>query len=344
MKTRNHLLDFCKVLICIGVIIVHFPFVSPAGPMIATLGTSGVAIFYMISGYGCYAGEEVDNSKAILRRTKRITIITLIAIVAYFLFALIEAAINSKIYSTDAFSYLWEQFRNPWLYPRAILLGDFEFIHADHLWYLVGMIYAYLIMVLVEKFRLRKLLVILMPFLVLLRIGMETYTNSYGADWHMSGNALVGALPMMALGYFIHMKEEKITKINKWLLFSLLIISFAAMFLTAIFKINDQIDISQIFKVSTATLVFIACLKYGTVMKDNFFSRFGAYASLYVYISHFMIGYILTWIFSLNEFPEDFFYTWLPWIVVLASFVLSYIYMEFKFLVTKHRFSFQKPA
>lgn len=188
----------------------------------------------------------------------------------------------------------------------------------------MALIYAYLFMYLIEKKSLRKLVLILLPFLVLLRICMETYTNSTGADWHLAGNAIAGAIPMVSLGYFIHIKELDVVKVGGRLWFSLLALSYALMFISVNYRFMG-LDISQVFKVSTALLSFICCIKYKGVLREGFFTRLGKETSLYIYIYHFLIGVALRDIFIRFGAADSFITTFFPWIVVLLSVAVSYV-------------------
>lgn len=319
MNKRNDFLDLFKLVLATGVIFVHFQFEGPLGNFLASLGTMGVIVFFLISGYSCYKNEESDNSKTILRRTKRILHLTLVAFAIYLIFTIIEQAVLGTL-GEWANTYL----TNPWLYVRIIFLGDFEFIHGDHLWFMVALLYGYLIMYFVEKHKLRKLVCIATPLLVLLRIVIETYTNSFGADWHISGNVIVGALPMLALGYYIHMKEKTLLKLGGEYYIALMIISYFLMY----YSVNNKfygLDISQIFKVSTATLSFLWCLSYPNIIKANIFSSFGRWGSLYIYIFHYLIGVLIKDILLANGFDDSFLYTYFSWIVVIVSFLFAAI-------------------
>lgn len=319
-----------KLVLAIGVVFVHFPYPGVIGNCLSSIGTSGVIVFFLISGYACYKDEENSNGTSILRRTKRTALITGLSVLIYLLFTIIEQLCYGTIGDWAA------KFTDPWLFPRMIVLGDFEFIHADHLWFLVGLLYGYLIMYVIERFKLRKLALILTPFLVLLRIAMETITNSMGLDWHLSGNFLVGALPMLLLGYCIHIKEEELLKIEGGVYIGLTLSSLILLFLFVNFKVFDT-DISQVFKILTASLIFLTCLKYPRCLKDNPFSRFGREGSLYIYIDHYLIGVLLTDIFVAIGMDNNFRSYALPFIVLGASLLISYLIYLGKLLVLKKR-------
>lgn len=323
-RGRNNVLDLVKVIIAVGVVFVHFPMSGPLGKMIATLGTSGVILFFMISGYAAYKGEDIDNSPAIWRRIKRTGITALIAIVAYILFSIIICLATNTF---DQWLLLWGY---PLFYLRMVFLGDFDAFGGDALWFMVALFYAYFPFLLFERFKLRKLALALLPFLLILKIGMETYTNSVYADWHWAGNALVGALPAMLLGYWVHIKEEQLLKASLWSLLCGLLISTTLMFVTANVWVYG-LDVSQVFKISTALLGFLCCLKAKDALPDNPISSFGAEGTLFVYLTHQMIGVSLQmFVFADESFGSDFHGYALPWIVALSAIVVAFIFSLIK--------------
>lgn len=316
MDKRNSLLDSLKCILAIGVVFVHFPLGGILGKVLASIGQMGVIVFFIISGYAAY-GEGENNSSRIIVRFKRAVRLTVVSVLAYLAFTAVEKLI------WGGFSQWVSRFTDPLLYPEMIFVGIFDFIHADHLWFMVALVYGYLFLYVIEKHRLEKLVCFLLPFLLLLRICMETYTNSFGANWHLSGNAIVGAIPVMSLGYVIHIKKETLFRINGGPCALLTLVSYALMFVT----INTRIcglDLSQIFKISTATLSFIfVCSRNGAV-KENVLSKIGRAASLYIYIFHFLIGTALRDILSLTSLSDTFYSTVFPWLVVIVSVSAAY--------------------
>ena len=79
MNKRNHFLDFWKYIAAIGVILVHIPFPGPIGKSLAAAGSGGVCLFAVISGYACF-GDSKEASEKILRRLKRISLITAVTL------------------------------------------------------------------------------------------------------------------------------------------------------------------------------------------------------------------------------------------------------------------------
>jgi hypothetical protein len=185
---------------------------------------------------------------------------------------------------------------NPITYIRLLILGDLDFISCGHLWYMVAMLYGYLILYCMEKYRLRKIFYIALPFLLLLRVSMETYTNSFNHfswfDWHFSGNFIVGALPIMVLGNYICHREEKILKIGAKVFIPCATVLMSLVFLSVNVKIFGM-DCSQIFKIAAAAMFFVICLTI-TLKKPVFaLGNIGRDLSLHIYMWHLLAGALI---------------------------------------------------
>ena len=278
MDRRNYFWDFWKFIAAIGVILVHAPLPGNLGKCLEAVGTWGVSFFFLISGYACF-GPSRETSGKILKRLRRNGIITAIAVAVYFLFTYL-------VYRGDPGQMLlWKiSLRKPVTYVRMILLGDFEFIYGTALWFMVALLYGYLVFYVLVRFGLKKVIYVLLPLFLILRIAVDMRISYTNCDWHWSGNALVGALPMMLLGYVIADNKDKLLKIPTWVLISGSLISAGALFVTSCVKVGGQ-DISTPFKILCASLVFILGIKkpgWYIVKPISFFGERG----LSLYLSH----------------------------------------------------------
>ena len=325
---RNYLLDFFKGVAAFGVVLVHFQFPDITGKVLCSVGVAGVILFYLISGYFAYSDDDEKACRNLLKRFKRNLIITLTAVLVYFIFALVREII------AGSFGEWIMKFTDPVLYFRMFVMGDFEVIHGDPLWFMPALLYAYLILYCVHKFRLKKAAYIAMPFLLLLRIGMETYTNSFGADWHLSGNFIVGALPVMLLGHFIASRKDKFTSKPVSVTAVCCILSTLLMFVFVNVKIGD-FDISQPFKIWCALSVFILALKLPEKKVCAPIGVLGDRYSLYIYLWHFLIGVIIKDILIANNAPEWVIDWCLPVIVIIVSTAVSAAIYHIKGAVRK---------
>lgn len=313
---RNCLLDFFKGIAAFGVVLVHFQFPGIPGSILCSAGVAGVILFYLISGYFAYSDDDKKACTVLMKRFKRNFVITAAAVLIYFVFSLVRESIMGN------FNEWITKFADPVLYLRMLILGDFEVIHGDPLWFMPALLYAYLILYLIHKFKLKKAAYIALPLLLLLRIGMETYTNSFGADWHLSGNFLVGALPVMILGHFIAEHKEKFTSKPVTVIAVCCLFSTLLMFVFVNVK-PSGLDISQPFKILCAFCVFILALKLPEKKVCAPIGFIGSRYSLHIYLWHFLIGTIIKDILIANNAPDPVISFLLPIAVIIVATAVS---------------------
>lgn len=283
---RNRLTDFVKGIAAFGVVLVHFPFPGVLGKTLGAVGVCGVVFFFLVSGYYAYDRDDDAACRKLLKRFKRNLLITLAALAVYLVFTVIEQLISGTFGAWIA------NFKNPWLLVRMILLGDFEVIHGDPLWFMPALLYSYLILYLLHRRRISKYAYIFLPLLLLLRIGTETYTNTFGADWHLSGNFLAGGLPIVLLGHFIASQKQIFARIPLYLTVPFTVFSALLMFITVNVSVFG-LDVSQIFKIWCAVEVFLLTLRLPEKAGIPAVGRIGDRYSLYIYLSHYLIGVLL---------------------------------------------------
>ncbi len=332
-EQRNGIIDFWKFIFAIGVILVHIPLPGVWGNIGTAVGVCGVGFFYIISGYACYGPDKNVMCSKIMKRFRRNGIITIIAVAVYFLFAIIMA----KFFGTRQEVLLFKQYlRNPMSYVRMILLGDFEYIYGSALWFMVALLYCYLIFYVIVRFELKKLVYVLTPILLLVRIVVDSYVNSFPVSWHISANVIVGALPMMLLGYVIADKKESLCKISNPVLIVSCIVSAALMFLAVNFKVG-RIDISQPFKILCGASIFVCGIKNQGRHILKPIEKLGREDSLYIYLCHFIIIVLLSaWIYSFY-YNEKILSWQLPLLVIIVSILAARVISLIVRAMTRHR-------
>ena len=285
VTTRNYSIDCWKLIAAIGVIFVHVPLDGALGNILTSIGICGVAFFYIISGYACY-GDKEEVCPKIRKRLLRNGIITLITVVIYMLFCILQKKQNHE--------YNWwiRQFRQPQTWLRMLFLGDFEMMYGSHLWFMIALLWSYVIFYFIARFNLKKAACIVCPVFLIIRFIVDSYVNSFNADWHLSGNLIVGALPVMLLGYLIADKKERLMQLTDFVLIISTVLLAAAMFVTVNFRIG-KIDISQIFKTFCAASLFLLCLKRPSPRFASIPAKLGREDSLYIYLFHFLMIVIL---------------------------------------------------
>ena len=325
MGKRNYFLDFWKFIAAIGVILVHVPFKGTIGTILTCVGIWGVGFFAIISGYAC-CGDSKTMSKKIMKRFIRNGIITVLAVAIYMVF-------SYYAYKSENLLILWQlELKKPMTIVKMIFVGDFEFFYGSPLWYMVALLYSYLIFFVLVRFNLKKVIYVLLPIFAVARIVVDSYVNSFGANWHYSGNALIGVLPMMLLGYVIADNKEKLMKIPTWVLILGSILTATAMFTFVCIKVG-KIDISQPFKMLCASFVLLLGVK-----KPNWYiikpvAYLGREDSLFIYLFHFIILYVMSTF--MYTYPKAVRYAdWqLPLLVIAVSVVFARLLATIVFLV-----------
>ena len=214
------------------------------------------------------------------------------------------------------------QFKKPMTYVNMIFVGDLEFFYGSALWYIIGLLWCYVIFYILLKINRKKVFYILLPVFLILRIVVDTYVNSYGANWHYSGNALVGVLPMMLLGYVIADKKDTLMKIPTWVLILSAVVSASAMFLSVCYDVAG-LNISQVFKIICATFVFLIGIKKPDWYVIKPLAFLGREDSLYIYLCHFMIYVgLATYMYS-KMVPERIIEKQLTFAVIIGSVIVA---------------------
>ena len=313
---RNYTMDMLKAIFAFAVILVHFPYPGTIGTIFSTIGVSGVIFFFLISGYYAYDEDDSKASSNIMRRFKRNLIITLTVILIYALFTIIESLISGE------FNGFIDNFKNPWLFPRILLLGDFSFIHCDAIWFMNNLLISYLVLYLLHKFKITKYAYYILPILILARIGVEIYVNTYDKDWHLTSFFLTSGLPIMLLGHFIGSHKNLFLKSSIKLDIILFILSVILTFTFVFVRVWD-FEISQIFKIWCMFELFIITLKIPGKRNYPVIGTIGNKYSMYIYLFHLLIGWLILDVSYLLSSPKWMYDYIIPTLVLIFGTLIS---------------------
>lgn len=310
---RNRCLDFFKGIAALGVIFVHISFPGAFGKCMSTVGSCGVMLFFLISGYHAFGTRE-EMCPKLMKRFRRNLLITAIALLVYFA---VEALSH-----TGSMERWLRNFTEPKLWLRMFVFNDLDIINAAPLWFMLALLYAYLIFWLMYRLNLQRSAKFAMPLFVLLRIGLETYKYATNGDWRICSNVIVAALPLMLVGYCIAEQRERLMKIPAWSYAVCAVISAVILFLLVVsdpFRYN----ITQPFKLSVVVSAFIFALKKPALRIFPPLCALGGKYSLHVYLWHMPVIVLLWALFEKQGCSERFFEWYLPVIVAAASVLLS---------------------
>lgn len=278
------LLDLVKGIAAICVVFVHIRFPGNTGAIMSSFGTCGVTIFFLVSGYFIYdpANDRKKMCDRIFKRVGRNLLITLIAMVLYFLYTYNERRMYGGLSDWLA------EFKDPVTYMRMMFPGDFAVISGEHLWFMASILFAYLIFWLLIQFKAEGKIKYMLPVLMCVRIGLELYTSSFGTHWLICSNALVAALPVMALGYVIAEKKKEAFEMTSIKLGVLVIISIVLTIASSVIRVGI-FDLSPVFKMMMAVTVFMFCIDHPGCHPPRALTVIGARDALYIYLIHYMM-------------------------------------------------------
>lgn len=316
MKERNKCLDFCKGIAAFGIVFTHIQFPGSFGKIMSAVGSCGIVLFFLISGYSAYGTSE-EMCPKLLKRFRRNLLVTLIAAAVYF-----AVAFYTESASSGTLRGWLRGFRSPKFYLRLFLLGDLERIYGDPLWFLIALLYAYLIFWCMYKLRLQRFAKYAMPPLIVMRIVMEAYKYAKDADWRICSNVLVAALPLMLLGFCIAEQKEKLLAVKAGVWAAACIGSLAATFLLVVFD-PFKYNISQIPKMAAGAFALLFSLKKPEMPVCKAISRIGGAYSLHVYLWHMPLIVLLYHCFETHTVSQRFLSWGMPVLVAALAVLLA---------------------
>ena len=204
MKEQNNTINFIKGLACIAVVFIHVQFPGVFGQGIIALARSAVALFFVISGYYLYTGDSKVEFQKLVKRTKRIAIMTGIAFLVYFVWESFVRFVGSG--TASVLSYYKELFT--WQNLLNVVFFSYDPV-VGHLWFLLALLQGYLLLLLVNKikgmkvacilaFPLLEVQVVVMALSIILKWKIEMFY--FRSVWFYG-------LPFICLGYALKKYE-----------------------------------------------------------------------------------------------------------------------------------------
>lgn len=271
-----HSIDVMRIVMAFFVVAIHVPFGDKAGDVFITYGKTAVPFFLVICGYFLYRDDSGEMMKRLIKQTKRIFIFFIAANVFYAGVFAVYLRVTE-----GSFNGMKECFT-----PKA--LTDFALYNlspfSEHLWYLGSLLYALLIMLLLNKLKLMKFAMFLAPFLVAAYVVLSHL--GIGTPVQLR-NALFVGLGYTMMGMLIRRFEKKILDHRAaapilWILSVICVV-------TAIVELKGYKQGVAVPFVSCEILIYLIvllCLKYPDFGKDTFAEWLGRECSLPVYILH----------------------------------------------------------
>lgn len=317
--THIHSIDVMRIVMAFFVVAIHVPFSGKAGEVFITYGKTAVPFFLVVCGYFLYRDDNGEIMKRLLKQTKRIFIFFVAANLFYAAFFALFVRVRE-----GSFDSLKE-----FLTVKA--LTDFLLYNmspfCEPLWYLGSLLYALLIMLLLNKLKVLKIAMFLAPILVaayalLSHLGIGTPVQLR--------NAILVGLGYTMMGMLIRRFEKKI--LGSKAAAPVLWILFVICCITAIVELNGYKQGIAVPFVSCEVLVYVIvllCLKYPDFGKGTFAEWLGHECSLPVYIIHMAVLQLI--IMTGND---GFFGKYGAVTVFVTATVIAALYRKIKTAVT----------
>lgn len=204
---RNRTLDMVKAICAYAVVLLHVHFPGNAGIIANVLARFAVPVFFMVSGYFCFRGDDTE----FIRTGKKIRHVLRLMLVAFPVCCLWELIQN---HIDGASQKEWLEALVSGEHIRQFLLYNNSSQVKWHLWFLPALLYCYLLFALAARFRLCKQAYVLIPVLLLIHFGMEEFSIFLFPEKHFRvmqfRNYLFTGFPFFMLGHLIHRHQEKL--------------------------------------------------------------------------------------------------------------------------------------
>ena len=204
---RNCTLDMVKAISAYAVVLLHVHFPGNAGIIANVLARFAVPVFFMVSGYFCFRGDDTE----FVRTGKKIRHVLKLMLVAFPVCCLWELIQN---HIDGASQKEWLEALVSGEHIRQFLLYNNSSQVKWHLWFLPALLYCYLLFALTARFRLCKQAYVLIPVLLLIHFGMEEFSTFLFPEKHFRvmqfRNYLFTGFPFFMLGHLIHRHQEKL--------------------------------------------------------------------------------------------------------------------------------------
>lgn len=294
-SSRIHSIDVMRIVMAFLVVTIHWPFMGKAGDVFVTFGKTAVPFFLVVCGYFLFREDNAEMMKRLIKQTKRMSIFYVLANVFYAgLFALMTWKTEGSLAS---FKACFE--KKPLM---DFLLYNFS-PFSEHLWYLGCLLYALLIMLLLNKLKVLKYAMFISPALIAAYVVMA---HMGVGEFYQLRNAIFIGLGYTMTGMLIRRYEKKILSVKY--LGIILLLLFVACTVAAIFELGHYEQGTGVPFIGCEIMTYVIvllCLRFPNFGVDTFAEKFGRDCSLPVYILHIavMMVFMMT---SFGKFFGDY--------------------------------------
>ena len=295
---RHDGLDFAKFLCAFAIISIHTRYSGKI--YIEPLTRFAVPVFFMITGY-FYA--SIKNRNREWEQIKKTVVLLVYSSLLYFIWNIVQCIRLDESLLDHFYSLLNMK--------RWIMFVFFnESLFSEHLWYLGALLYALVMILLVDKFSNRKKLYKLIPFLLASNIVLGNYsTMLFGVRLPLilTRNFLFCGLPFFLLGDALREKQHTLKRKQ---LSALVICSVLLTIAENVFLINQENPFNADCFIATPFLAYSLFLLFledrrvsETPLLRNI-AQLGKRTSTAIYIIH---PIVITIVGELVEFAGGYF-------------------------------------
>lgn len=307
-KSQNELLNAVKGVACIAVVFMHCEFPGLFGVGVQAISRFCVPFFFMISGYYCFYASGIVPDEKMYAKWKHVAKVTLYST----LFYLAVAYVGGKSFhvTTEDF-FNWSLFNVP-----CIIVGQ--------LWFLFALLYDYILFAAINKFRLQRIALRILPiaFLAYFLLAQGFHIlgvkvpNMYYRNWMIEGFAFFMA------GYWIHQNQQKLQYRNTTLLAVFSISTFLCLLERYIMGRDFGVNICSVPQVVT---LFLLAMNNPTD-RETKMSLLGKRYSMFVYILHPFVWNVLKLMYTRMNWNDSLFAAYaMPILVVAGTLLFSHI-------------------
>lgn len=274
--THIHSIDVMRIVMAFFVVAIHVPFAGKAGEVFITYGKTAVPFFLVICGYFLYRDDNAEMMKRLIKQTKRIFFLFVAANLFYASFFALFVRVKEGSFDSLKECLTVKALTDFLLYNMSPF--------CEPLWYLGSLLYALLIMLLLNKLKVLKFTMFMSPILVAAYVVLSHL--GIGTPVQLRNAILVG-LGYTMMGMLIRRFEKKI--LGSKAAAPVLWILFVICCITAIVELNGYKQGIAVPFVSCEVLIYVIallCLKYPDFGKGTFAEWLGHECSLPVYIIH----------------------------------------------------------
>lgn len=287
-SSRNHSIDFMRIVMAFLVVTIHLPFGGSAGNVFITFGKTAVPFFLVVCGYMLYRDDAKEMMARLLKQTRRI----LIFFIASNVFYMAAVALYDKKLkgSVDM---------RPYFTSKAIkdfLLFNFS-PFSEHLWFFGSLLYALVILLILNKLKVLKPALFLGPVLIASYVVLSHM--GVGEAYELRNAILVG-LSYTMTGMLIRRYEKKILSIKAlpWIL-GILAVGASVAALIELNTYKQGVGVPFVgCEILTIVLVLL-CLRFPNFGAGTYAEKLGRTCSLPIYIMH--IFTMMVFVMTQNE-------------------------------------------